>query len=128
MQYDSSESAALTVGRINQQSQSKLGQLDGLPIPAVRVRHIDGRLASFDIRKVAGSLEQSILASGRAVDRKGQALVYDVCSRVLETVIEDMPDSGILDIDDVKVQVEMTLRLNRQADVAKAYLEAVALG
>jgi hypothetical protein len=90
------------------------------------VRHDDGRVAKFDILNITEPLGESMLAIGRELDDSGRDLVDDLCSSVLSTLSEDLPAKGIIEADDLELQIEMTLRLSGDEDLVEGYLEQQA--
>ncbi|MBL4672903.1 MAG: hypothetical protein JKX81_11645 [Arenicella sp.] len=102
-------------------------EVDVLNALALRVEHADGQLTKFDIVKITNALEQSTLAIGRVLDDETQGFINELCSQVVQALTDDMSESEIIEVDDIDLQVEMTLMLNQQAELAKAYIQRHAL-
>jgi hypothetical protein len=131
MKKNRPESSAQTGRRIKDQSNSidescpleagetrEAGDLNAL---ALRVEHADGQFTTFDAVKITDALEQSTLAIGRELDDENQDVIHQLCSQVVKALTDDMPESEVIEADDIDLQVEMTLMLNKQAELAKAY-------
>jgi hypothetical protein len=134
MRKNSSESSAPTVRPLKQQHNSMANKPDseGKGINAIaildfRVRLADGRLTKFDIFKVTDDLELSMTAIGRELNDQNQGLVYDLSGQVIQALLADKQQVDVIEADDVHLQVEMTLMLNKQIELAKAYLQRQVL-
>jgi hypothetical protein len=121
------ESSAQT-GRRTKDQQNPVDQ--SLPLGAcelnaiaLRVEHADGQLTTFDIVKIFDDLEQSTLAIGRELNHENQDFINKLCSQVVQALTDDMSESETIEADDIGLQVEMTLMLNQQAELAKAYVQ-----
>ena len=93
---------------------------------ALEVRQADGSVATFDIRNISNRLENSMQAIGRDLDEPGLHLVKGLCSSVLNTLSDGMPAKGIIEAEDLQLQIEMTLRLSGDTELVKGYLEQSA--
>jgi hypothetical protein len=127
-----SESSAQTDRRIQDQQnpidENLPSEVDELSALALRIEHADGQLTTFDIDKISDALEQSTLAIGRELDDENQGVIDQLCSQVVQALTDDVSESETIEADDIDLQVEMTLMLNQQAELAKAYLQRYALG
>jgi len=124
MQYDSSESSTQTDRRLKKHKKFVNGVVNARPILGFRVRQADETLSPFDILRIVDSIEEIILAIDGELSAINQLLAFDLCSQVIEVLVKDIPENGIVDIEDLRVQIEMALTLNRRADLARAYREA----
>lgn len=125
MQYDSTDSAAPTVRSENELSSNNDDSLPSLETH-FEVKAKDGRLSQFDAQKIVTGLEQSMRLSGRKLDHNGERLINTLCSKITDTLLQNVPATRVMDIDDIHVQVEMSLILNQQNDLAEAYLKSYA--
>ncbi len=122
MVYDSSRSSALTETRIDigQKKPDTIDQIE-LPSPRFRVRRLDGSLTEFNITSFATSLEDSLLAAHQECNLENQSLIGELSMQIANMLIRELPADGIVDINDVHVQIEMTLTLNNQTALVDAY-------
>ena len=123
-----SESSAQTERALkkHQKLSDELSFVNARPILSGRIRHLDGRFSKFDITKLTDSLERSMLSIGGALNTENQTLVCDLAAQVINVIVEGMSADGVMDIDDLQTQIEMTLMLNGQFELAKAYQQVIA--
>ena len=128
MQKKYQDSSATTESRIDETQEQLDVPTDNQQLidGEFDVRHDDGRVAKFDILNITEPLGESMLAIGRELDDSGRDLVDDLCSSVLSTLSEDLPAKGIIEADDLELQIEMTLRLSGDEDLVEGYLEQQA--
>ncbi len=117
MNYDSSKSPAPTARLLKNQAIPSTHTFD--------VRQADGELAKFDIDMIADRLARSMQNTGRTLDQNTQCLIQDLCSKIAQRLAEDTLKTGIMDYDDMHTQVEMTLILNHQSELAEDYLSGL---
>jgi hypothetical protein len=131
MKEHTPESTAQTGRRItDQQSQideSLPLEVEDINALVLRVEHADGQLTKFDIDKISDALAQSTLAIGRELDDENQVVIEQLCSQVVQALTDDLSEAEVIEADDIDLQVEMTLMLNQQADLAKAYVQHYTL-
>ncbi len=132
MKETTPESSAQTDRRIQDQQnpidENLPLEVDELSAHALRIEHADGQLTTFDIDKISDALVQSTLAIGRELDDENQGVIDQLCSQVVQALTDDVSESETIEADDIDLQVEMTLMLNQQAELAEAYLQRYALG
>lgn len=93
---------------------------------ALDVRQADGSVTTFDILKISDRLEKSMRTIGRDLDQPGRHLIKDICSSLLNTLSGGIAAKGVIDANDLQLQIEMTLRLSGETELVKGYLEQYA--
>lgn len=104
---------------------SDVGILNSLPRLDCRIRQTDGSFTTFNILEMALHIEQSMFILEYDLDQPDQQLVCDLCSKVIHALTAEIPSTGVITIEDLRLQVEMTLILNQQADLSRAYVRVI---
>ena len=83
-----------------------------------KVRKRDGKIVSFDIKKIGGAITKAFEAEDKNYDEN----VIDFLSLKVTADFEDKIKDGIIDVEDIQDSVEKVLSQAGYADVAKAYI------
>src|SRR5690625_3234139 len=83
-----------------------------------KVRKRDGKIVSFDIKKVGGAITKAFEAENKNYDEN----VIDFLSLKVTADFESKVKDDIIDVEDIQDSVEKVLSQAGYADVAKAYI------
>ncbi len=83
-----------------------------------KVRKRDGKIVSFDIKKIGGAITKAFEAEDKNYDEN----VIDFLSLKVTADFEDKIKDDIIDVEDIQDSVEKVLSQAGYADVAKAYI------
>ncbi len=85
----------------------------------------NGKLASFDINKIAVAMTKAFLAvegGQAAASSRVHETVEKLTNLVVETLTRRQPDGGTFHIEDIQDQVELSLMRNGEQKIARAYV------